>query len=530
MGGMGFKGAYQRDNMAKKKNNNAGQNLEAELFKVADTLRGSMDPSEYKHVVLGLIFLRHLSHTFEAKHEELLADSEERAEDRDEYLAENIFWVPEQARWSHLSDNARESRIGERIDNAMQAIEQENESLRGVLPQDYGRPTLNKQMLGSLIDRLTSIKLTAASNGSEDVLGRVYEYFLGQFASAEGKLGGEFYTPRTVVRLLVEMLEPFKGRVYDPCCGSGGMFVQSEQFVEEHGGRSNDIAIYGQESNHTTWRLAKMNLAVRGIEADIGWNNEGSFHKDAHPDLKFDYILANPPFNDSDWGGERLKEDVRWSFGVPPPGNANYAWLQHICHHLKPNGVAGVVLANGSMSTSTTAEAEIRRGMVDGDIVDCMVALPGQLFHSTQIPVCLWFFARNKKPGGGWRDRRGQMLFIDAREMGEMVTRKRRELSEDEIARIARTYHAWRGEEKDGTYEDEPGFCKSATLDEVRKHDYILTPGRYVGMAPAEDDGVPFEQKMSELTAKLYEQMAESRKLDATIIANLEALGFGKDK
>ena len=515
--------------MAKTKDNGAKQNMEADLFKAADTMRGSMDPSEYKHVVLGLIFLRHISHTFEAKHEELLADNKRRAEDRDEYTSRNIFWVPEKARWSLLSDKAREPNIGELIDKAMRVIEKENKSLRGVLPQDYSRPALNSQMLGSLIDRLTNIELTAESNGSEDVLGRVYEYFLGEFASAEGKRGGEFYTPRVVVRLLVEMLEPFKGRVYDPCCGSGGMFVQSERFVEKHGGQSKDIAIYGQESNHTTWRLAKMNLAVRGIEADIQWNDDGSFHKDAHVDLQFDYVLANPPFNDSDWGGDRLKEDSRWKFGAPPPGNANYAWLQHIHHHLRPKGVAGVVLANGSMSTSSTAELAIREGMVNGDIVDCMVALPGQLFHSTQIPVCLWFLARDKKPKG-WRDRRGQVLFIDAREMGEMVTRNRKELRDEEIAKITRTYHAWRGEEKDGAYEDEPGFCKSADLDEIRYHDFVLTPGRYVGMAPTEDDDEPFEDKMRRLTAQLREQQAEAAKLDAAITANLAALGFGKGK
>ncbi len=516
--------------MAKKKamapGNGSGLNIEADLFKAADTLRGNMDPSEYKHVVLGLIFLRHISHTFEAKHAKLLADSKKRAEDRDEYLAENIFWVPKRARWSLLRDKAREPNIGELIDTAMRAIERENKSLKGVLPKDYSRPNLRSQMLGSLIDQVTNIELTTESNGSEDVLGRVYEYFLAKFANTDG---GEYYTPRTVVRLLVEMLEPFKGRVYDPCCGSGGMFVQSEQFVEEHGGHKKDIAIYGQESNRTTWRLAKMNLAVRGIEADIDWNNEGSFHKDAHPDLKSDYILANPPFNDSDWGGERLKDDPRWTFGTPPTGNSNYAWLQHIHYHLRPKkGMAGIVLANGSMSTSATAEVAIREGMVNKDVVDCMVALPGQLFHSTQIPVCLWFLARNKNPKD-WRDRRGQTLFIDAREMGEMVTRNRKELSDKEIAKISRTYHAWRGEEKDGTYEDEPGFCKSADLDEIRHHDFVLTPGRYVGMAPAEEDDEPFEDKMRRLSTQLREQQTEARKLDEAIRRNLKSLGFWED-
>lgn len=408
----------------------------------------------------------------------------------------------------------------------MRAIEKDNESLRGVLPKDYARPALNKVMLGELIDLISGIALGEEGDRSKDILGRVYEYFLGQFAGAEGKRGGEFYTPRSVVRVLVEMLEPYHGRVYDPCCGSGGMFVQSEKFVEEHGGRIGDIAIYGQESNYTTWRLCKMNLAVRGIDSDIRWNNEGSFHKDELRDLKADYILANPPFNISDWGGDRLREDARWTFGVPPVGNANYAWLQHIHHHLAPNGTAGVVLANGSMSSQQSGEGEIRKAMIEADVVDCMVALPGQLFYSTQIPACLWFLARNKNPGKGLRDRRGQVLFIDARQMGVLVDRTRRELTDEEIKKIADTYHAWRGEPDAGEYQDVPGFCKSATLDEIRKHGHVLTPGRYVGAAAQADDGEPFAEKMARLVAQLREQQAEGAKLDAAIAANLRELGF----
>lgn len=506
--------------------------FEAELFKAADKLRGNMEPSDYKHVVLGLIFLKYISDTFEAKREALLAEDAQAAEDKDEYLADNVFWVPKEARWSHLQAHAKQPTIGTLIDDAMRAIEKDNESLKGVLPKDYARPALNKVMLGELIDLISGIALNEAGDQSRDILGRVYEYFLGQFAGAEGKRGGEFYTPRSVVRVLVEMLEPYRGRVYDPCCGSGGMFVQSEKFVQEHGGRIGDIAIYGQESNYTTWRLCKMNLAVRGIDADIRWNNEGSFHKDELRDLRFDYILANPPFNVSDWGGERLREDVRWQFGVPPVGNANYAWLQHIYWHLAPKGTAGVVLANGSMSSNQSGEGEIRRAMIEADAVDCMVALPGQLFYSVQIPACLWFLARNKNPAngkaGGLRDRRGQVLFIDARKMGVLVDRTHRELTDEEIQKIARTYHAWRGEPGAGDYADVAGFCKSATLDEIRKHGYVLTPGRYVGAAEQQDDGEPFEEKMARLSAQWRQQRDEAARLDAAIEANLRGLGYGE--
>ena len=520
-----------RKNNTARKNNGASLGFEADLFKTADKLRGNMEPSDYKHVALGLIFLKYISDAFEARHQALLTEDPAAAEDRDEYLAENVFWVPKQARWSHLQANAKKPTIGTLIDDAMRAIEKENESLKGVLPKDYARPALNKVMLGELIDLISGIALNEDGDKSKDILGRVYEYFLGQFAGAEGKRGGEFYTPHSVVRVLVEMLEPYTGRVYDPCCGSGGMFVQSDKFVQKHGGRIGDIAIYGQESNYTTWRLCKMNLAVRGIDADIRWNNEGSFHKDELRDLKFDFILANPPFNISDWGGERLRDDVRWQFGVPPVGNANYAWLQHIYHHLAPNGIAGVVLANGSMSSQQSGEGEIRKAMLEADVVDCMVALPGQLFYSTQIPACLWILAKGRSNGlvrkTRLRDRRGQVLFIDARNMkGEMVDRTRRELTDEEIKKIADTYHAWRGEKDAGEYADVPGFCKSATLDEIRKHDYVLTPGRYVGAAAQEDDGEPFEVKMARLAAQWRQQRAEAARLDAAIEANLEALGF----
>lgn len=511
------------------KNGNGGTlGFEAELFKAADKLRGNMEPSDYKHVALGLIFLKYISDAFEAKHKALLAEDARAAEDKDEYLADNVFWVPKEARWSHLQANAKLPTIGTLIDDAMRAIEKDNESLKGVLPKDYARPALNKVMLGELIDLISGIALNEEGDRSKDILGRVYEYFLGQFAGAEGKRGGEFYTPRSVVRVLVEMLEPYSGRIYDPCCGSGGMFVQSEKFVQEHGGRIGDIAIYGQESNYTTWRLAKMNLAVRGIDSDIRWNNEGSFHKDELRDLKADYILANPPFNISDWGGDRLREDVRWKFGVPPVGNANYAWLQHIYHHLAPNGTAGVVLANGSMSSNQSGEGDIRKAMLEADAVDCMVALPGQLFYSTQIPACLWFLARNKNPGKGLRDRRGQVLFIDARKLGVLVDRTRRELTDDEIQRIADTYHAWRGEEGAGEYADVVGFCKSASLEDVRKHGHVLTPGRYVGAAEQEDDGEPFEEKMGRLSALWREQRTQAIKLDAAIEINLKELGYGE--
>lgn len=511
--------------------NGGSLGFEAELFKAADKLRGNMEPSDYKHVALGLIFLKYISDAFEAKHNALLAEDPKAAEDKDEYLADNVFWVPKDARWSYLRANAKLPSIGTLIDDAMRAIEKDNESLKGVLLKDYGRPALNKVMLGELIDLVSGIALNEEGTRSKDILGRVYEYFLGQFAGAEGKRGGEFYTPRSVVRVLVEMLEPYSGRVYDPCCGSGGMFVQSEKFVQEHGGRIGDIAIYGQESNYTTWRLAKMNLAVRGIDSDIRWNNEGSFHKDELRDLKADYILANPPFNISDWGGDRLREDVRWKFGVPPVANANYAWLQHVVHHLAPFGTAGVVLANGSMSSNQSGEGDIRREMIEKDIVDCMVALPGQLFYSTQIPACLWFLARDKTNGRAGkahlRDRRNEVLFIDARKLGILVDRTRRELTDADVQKIAETYHAWRGEKEVGAYADIPGFCNSTTIEEIKAHGHVLTPGRYVGAEQADNDSEAFDEKMPRLVAELHAQFAESAKLEQAIKANLNGLGYG---
>lgn len=488
--------------------------FEAQLFLAADKLRKNLEPSDYKHVALGLIFLKHISIAFEAKHAALMAEDAAAAEDPDEYLAVNVFWVPAEARWSHLQASARQPDIGKVIDDAMAAIEKANPGLKGVLPKDYNRPALDKVMLGELIDLVSGIATAEPGDEAKDLLGRVYEYFLGGFAGSEGKRGGEFYTPRSVVRVLVEMLEPYKGRVYDPCCGSGGMFVQSEKFVESHGGRIGDIAIYGQESNNTTWRLAKMNLAVRGIDADIRWNNEGSFHKDELKDLRFDYILANPPFNISDWGGERLREDARWTYGTPPVGNANYAWLQHILWHLAPNGTAGVVLANGSMSSTQSGEDAIRKAMVEADVVDCMVALPGQLFYSTQIPACLWFLARNKNPGGKLRDRRGEVLFIDARKMGALVDRARKEFADEDVAKISVTYHAWR--EGKG-YEDAPGFCRAAKLGDVSGHNYVLTPGRYVGAADVDDGGAPFIERFAALRNTLNEQFSEAEGLAATI-------------
>ncbi len=499
-------------------------NFAADLFKAADKMRGALEPSEYKHVALGLIFLKYISEAFNALHQKLAEDEYADPEDPEEYLAQSVFWVPELARWQYLQDNARSESIGKIIDEAMEAIEAipTNESLKGVLPKNYARPTLDKTMLGELVDLFSNIKLHDDNDRARDLLGRVYEYFISGFAGAEGKRGGEFFTPRSVVRTLVEILEPYKGRVYDPCCGSGGMFVQSEKFIQSHGGRPDDIAVYGQEINHTTWRLAKMNLAVHGIDADIRWNSAGSFHKDELTDIKADFILANPPFNISDWGGEKLVDDARWAYGVPPKGNANFAWLQHIIHHLAPRGTAAVVLANGSMSSMTSGEGEIRKQMVEGDRVDCMIAMPGQLFYSTQIPVCLWILARDKS-ANGHRDRRGETLFIDARNLGFMADRVRREFSDADIAQISQTYHRWRSKpealEARGleAYADEAGFCKSADLDLIRKYDHVLTPGRYVGAALVEDDGVPFEDKFAALRERLEGQFVEGARLEKQI-------------
>jgi len=530
--------------MAKDNNSAATIGFENELWRAADALRSNMDAAEYKHVVLGLIFLKYISDAFEEYHAQLLTEVPQGAdpEDPDEYRAVNIFWVPREARWSHLQVNAKQPTIGKLVDEAMLAIERDNPSLKGVLPKDYAHPRLDKQRLGQLIDLVGDIGLGDEASRSRDILGRVYEYFLSRFASAEGKKGGQFYTPRCVVQILVEMLAPYKGRVYDPCCGSGGMFVQSVKFVQAHatgngnGGQARaDVSIFGQESNHTTWRLAKMNLAIRGIEGNLGKEHADSFHRDLHPDLKADYVLANPPFNDSDWRGERLKDDRRWQFGTPPARNANFAWVQHFIYHLAPTGLAGFVLANGSMSSNQSNEGEIRKAIIEADLVDCMVALPGQLFYSTQIPVCLWFIARDKR-NGHFRDRHGETLFIDARKLGAMVDRVHRELTDDDIRRIADTYHAWRGdpfpppqagEGQGGGYEDVPGFCKAATLADIRRHNHILTPGRYVGMAKVEEDDEPFEKKMERLTAQLEKQFAESARLEQAIRENLRGLRYG---
>jgi len=477
--------------MAQNGTNGANLGFETKLWEMADKMRGHMDSGEYKHVVLGLIFLKYISDAFQAKYDDLTtrqASDYTNPEDRDEYAAANIFWVPKEARWEKLRSGAKQPIIGQLVDDAMVAIEKENPSLKGVLPKNYSRPALDKYRLGQLIDIISNIGLGDQHSRSKDILGRVYEYFLGRFAAAEGKGGGEFYTPQCIVKLLVKMIEPFKGRVYDPCCGSGGMFVSSERFVEEHGGRLGDIAVYGQESNPTTWKLAKMNLAIRGIDADLGQHQGDSFQNDLHKDLKADFILANPPFNMSDWGGERLKEDVRWKYGTPPVNNANYAWISHFIHHLAPNGIAGFVLANGSMSTSTSGEGDIRKAILEADMVDCMIALPGQLFYTTQIPVCLWFVTKSKKaqPQRGYRDRSGETLFIDARKMGKLIDRVHRELDDDDIQSISNVYHQWRN--AGGDYEDKPGWWKSAKLDEIKSHGYVLTPGRYVGAEEVEDD------------------------------------------
>jgi len=510
---------------SKEKSSSNGANLgfEQKLWAAADKLRGHMDAAEYKHVVLGLIFLKYISDAFQDRYEALERDRYADPEDIDEYTAENVFWVPKDARWGYIQGKAKQTTIGKVIDDAMVAIEKVNPSLKAVLPKDYARPALDKQRLGELIDLIGTIGLGDKESRSKDILGRAYEYFLGQFASAEGKKGGEFYTPRCVVRLLVEMIEPFKGRVYDPCCGSSGMFVQSEEFIRQHGGRIGDISIFGQESNPTTWKLAKMNLAIRGIEANLGPHNADAFHNDLHADLKADFILANPPFNMSDWGGEHLREDVRWKYGVPPVSNANFAWVEHMIHHLAPGGIAGFVLANGSMSSNQSGEGEIRKAIIEADLVDCMIALPGQLFYGTAIPACLWFLARSKQ-NGKFRDRRGQTLFIDVRKLGHLVDRVHRELTDDEVARTTATYHAWRGEKGAGKYEDVPGFCRSVTLEEIHRHSYVLAPGRYGGAAAAEQDDEPFEEKMKRLTATLEQQFAEEARLAATIRTRLRTL------
>jgi type I restriction enzyme M protein len=521
-------GARATRQPAPKKTNGGDLGFEATLWSAADQLRGAMDASEYKHPVLGLIFLKYISDAFEELHVQLGEDPGSDPEDRDEYTARNVFWVPAAARWSQIAAKAKSPQIGEIVDMAMIAIEHDNPRLRGVLPKEYAKPSLGSTRLGAIVDLVNGIGLGDAEARKHDVIGSEYESFLGRFANAEGKAGGEFYTPRSVVRLLVEMIEPYKGRVFDPCCGSGGMFVQSEEFVLAHGGKIGDVSIYGQESNHTTWRLAMMNLAIRGIEADITWNQGGSFLQDAYPDLKADFILANPYFNDSEWGGQGLRDDKRWKFGTPPPGNANYAWIEHFVHHLAPTGVAAFVMANGSLSTNQSGEGEIRKALIEADkggLVDCIIALPGQLFYTTPIPVCVWVLARERR-NHKYRDRSDEILFIDARKMGEMVDRTHKALRNEDISKIAGAYHAWRM--KDGRYGDVAGFCKAATLDEVRKHSHILTPGRYVGTEELEDDDELFADKMSRLTSLLNEHQKEAVLLDNVITAALKRIGYGE--
>ena len=508
--------------MAKAKTANE-EPLEKQLWKAADKLRKNIDAAEYKHIVQGLIFLKYISDSFEEHFAKLQAGEGDYAgadpEDKDEYSAENIFFVPSEARWSFLQAQAKQPNIGTLVDEAMDAIEKENASLKGVLPKVFARQNLDPTSLGGLIDLVGNIALGDAKARSADVLGHVFEYFLGEFALAEGKQGGQFYTPRSIVELLVNMLEPYSGRVFDPCCGSGGMFVQSEKFVEEHQGRVNDISIYGQESNQTTWRLAKMNLAIRGIASDqVKWNNEGSFLNDAHKDLKADYIIANPPFNDSDWSGDQLRSDGRWQYGTPPAGNANFAWLQHFAYHLSPTGQAGVVLSKGALTSKTSGEGDIRKALIeDGNLIDCIVNLPAKLFLNTQIPAALWFMSRNRNDGK-FRNRSGEILFIDARNLGHLINRRTRELSSGDIKQIADTYHNWRN--PDGTYEDIKGFCCSAPIERVKELDYVLTPGRYVGL-PDEEDDFNFAERFTALKAEFEAQLIEEAELNKAIAENL---------
>ena len=497
--------------MAKQKKSN--ESMETQLWKAANLLRKNIDAAEYKHIVLGLIFLRYISISFEEQYKTISEDEYSDPEDIDFYTQDNVFFVPTEARWAHLQEQAKRSDIGILIDEAMESIERLNPSLSNVLPKVYAKDNLDVQCLGELIDLINNIDFSGAEKRSADVLGHVFEYFLGEFALAEGKKGGQFYTPRSVVELLVEMLQPYNGRVLDPCCGSGGMFVQSEKFIKDHRGKVSDISVYGQESNQTTWRIAKMNLAIRGINSDkLLWNSEGSFLNDAHRDLKVDYVIANPPFNQSDWGQERLREDGRWSYGTPPSGNANYGWIQHFIYHLRPSGKAGFVLAKGSLTSKSSGEGDIRKSMIDSGIVDCVVNLPAKLFLNTQIPACLWFLDREKK------NRKDEILFIDARNEGHLINRRTRELSHEDIQKIAETYHQWRS--VDGEYEDVKGFCNSTSIERVRELDYVLTPGRYVGLADEEDD-FDFNERFTSLKAEFEEQLKEEERLNSLILENL---------
>lgn len=494
--------------------NSADVGFEKQIWNAADVLRGSMDASEYKHVVLGLIFLKYISDRFEEKHEALVKEDYGMEEDKDEYTSDNIFYVPKDARWEVIASAAHTPEVGIKIDDAMRLIEQENPRLKGILPKNFARPELDKEKLGSVVDLFTNVNMKAHGD-SKDILGRTYEYCLSMFASQEGKNAGEFYTPSCIVRTLVEVLKPYHGRVFDPACGSGGMFVQSAKFIERHQGNINNISVFGQESNPTTWKMAQMNLAIRGIEANLGRANADSFLNDQHTTLKADFVMANPPFNMSDWGADKLQEDVRWKYGIPPAGNANFAWLQHMIHHLSPTGRIGMVLANGSLSSQQGGEGTIRENILKADLVECIVALPDRLFYSTGIPVCLWFLNRAKKQPN-------KVLFIDARNMGTMVSRKLRELTEEDILKVAGTYDRY----LEGTLEDEKGYCATATLDDIAKQDYILTPGRYVGIAETEDDGEPFEEKMTRLTSELSDLFQKSHELEAEIKKQLASIGF----
>ena len=499
------------------------QDLEKTLWATADKLRNNMDAAEYKHIVLGLIFLKYISDSFEELHTKLKEDSLSDEEDKDEYLAENVFFVPQSARWKYLQfERAKLPTIGKDIDDAMDAIEKENPNLKGVLPKDYARPALDKKRLGELIDLIGNIGFNEPGQNSKDLLGRVYEYFLGMFADAEGKRGGQFYTPESIVKLLVEMLEPYNGRIYDGCCGSGGMFVQSEKFIEAHGGRLDDISVYGQESNPTTYRLAKMNLAIRGIDAKIELGD--TFHDDRHKDLQVDYAIMNPPFNVSDYGAESLRDSHLWKYGVPPDGNANYGWLQLVINKLSPNGMAGIVLANGAMTSNSGGENEIRKNMILEGVVDCMVALPTQLFFNTQIPACLFFLARNRT-GGKYRNRKDEILFIDARKSGALISRRNKAFTDEDISNIAKVYHNWKS--KDGNYEDIQGFCKSTSIKEVEDNNFVLTPGRYVGAEDVEDDGISFEDKVAVISENLKSHFEQSIELQEKIKLNLKKVGIG---
>jgi type I restriction enzyme M protein len=510
--------------MTKTKTNN--EPIEKQLWQTADKLRKNIDAAEYKHIVLGLMFLKYISDSFEELYEKLKSGEGDYSgadpEDKDEYKAENVFFVPAKARWNFLKAQAKQPEIGKDVDAAMDEIEKENPQLKGVLPKVYARGNLDPGSLGGLIDSISNIALGDAKARSADILGHVFEYFLGEFALAEGKKGGQFYTPRCVVSLLVEMLEPYKGRVFDPCCGSGGMFVQSEKFVKEHQGRINDISIYGQESNQTTWRLAKMNLAIRGIDSSqVRWNNEGSFLNDAHKDLKADFIIANPPFNISDWSGELLRGDGRWKYGEPPAGNANYAWIQHFLYHLSPSGKAGFVLAKGALTSKTSGEGDIRKNLIDADLVDCVVNLPAKLFLNTQIPASLWFLKRGKTK------RKNEILFIDARNLGYLINRRTKDLNGEDIAKISSTYHNWLKENE--TYEDIKGFCKSVNIEEVASKDYVLTPGRYVGLEEAEDD-FDFAEKFASLRGELKQQMDKEAELNERILTNLSKININTNQ